>query len=82
MFLFLLKPILVPGHVFTLQVKRYFGESDIQFNIWCFRSVEGSLRKEYSESMATVGELEHSNSEQTAVSEQEKYELYLMSYKY
>lgn len=69
MFLLVPKSPLAPGHVFTLQVKRYFGGSDIQFNILYFRSVEGSLRKEYDESMATVGEREQSNSQQIAVSD-------------
>jgi len=59
--LFLLKSALAPGPVFTLQVKQYFGVSDIQFNILHFRSVEGSLRKEDDESMAMVGELGHTN---------------------
>lgn len=39
----------------------YFGLSDICLQVLCFKSVEGSLRKEYEEPMAAAGELEHSD---------------------
>lgn len=44
---FPLKSTLAQGHVFTPQIKLYFGVSDTQWNMLYFRTVEGSLRKDY-----------------------------------